>query len=80
MREQVIFNDYRYFEYKGGGNAPKRRRMNTLIKNDGAVVFFIHETKLANMQDFCAKSLWSNTSIGYSFSNSTGLSGGLITL
>ncbi|XP_058759273.1 uncharacterized protein LOC131632551 [Vicia villosa] len=35
---------------------------------------------MVNMHGFCAQSLWSNTSIGYSFSNSTGLSGGLITL
>ncbi|XP_058784579.1 uncharacterized protein LOC131659399 [Vicia villosa] len=32
------------------------------------------------MQEFCAKSFWCNTPIGYSFSNSCGLSGGLITL
>ncbi|XP_058756726.1 uncharacterized protein LOC131629938 [Vicia villosa] len=32
------------------------------------------------MHEFCALSFWSNTNIGFSFSNSLGLSGGLITL
>lgn len=51
-----------------------------MIKYGGADIFMIRETKVTNMQDFYAKSMWSNTSIGYSFSNSTCLSGGLITL
>lgn len=32
------------------------------------------------MQDFCASSMWSNASINYSFSNSNGLSGGMLTI
>lgn len=32
------------------------------------------------MQDYWAKRLWRNTNVGYYFSNSSGLKGGLITL
>lgn len=45
---------------------------------DGCV--FIQEIKWIDPKDFCPKSLWSNMSVGYSFSNSCGFSGGLITL
>lgn len=54
----------------------KIRRISSMIKNGGENIFMIQETKISNMQEFCAKSF----SIGYSFSNSSGLYGGLVTL
>ncbi|XP_058769380.1 uncharacterized protein LOC131643223 [Vicia villosa] len=40
----------------------------------------IQETKLINLQEFVAKSFWKSKGIGFSFSNSLGRSGGLLTL
>ncbi|XP_058741821.1 uncharacterized protein LOC131614218 [Vicia villosa] len=65
---------------RGGGNALKRRRINSLILKSKADVFLIQETKIRELQDFVAKSFWSGGDIGYSFSNSSGRSGGILTL
>lgn len=40
-----------------GEQALKRRRIRSLIKNDGADVFLIQETKWINTKDICAKGL-----------------------
>ncbi|XP_058787450.1 uncharacterized protein LOC131661827 [Vicia villosa] len=65
---------------RGGGNALKRRRINSLIFKGNADVFMLQETKLVDIQDFVAKSFWCTNGIGFSFSNATGRSGGLLTL
>lgn len=43
------------FNIRGGANTLKKRRISSLIKNGRADVFFIQETKLVDMQDFCLK-------------------------
>ncbi|XP_058783302.1 uncharacterized protein LOC131657978 [Vicia villosa] len=65
---------------RGGGNALKRRRISSLVIKSKDDIFFIQETKLTSMHDFMAKSFWNAKDIGFSFSNSTGRSGGLLTL
>ncbi|XP_058746651.1 uncharacterized protein LOC131619583 [Vicia villosa] len=65
---------------RGCGNALKRRRITDIIKKGNADMFFIQESKLSNTEEFVVKSLWSNSEIGFSFSNSEGLSGGIISL
>lgn len=63
---------------RGGANALKRRRINTMIKKGNAKIFMIQETKITSFKDDMAKSFWSSEEVGYSFSNSSGRSGGLI--
>lgn len=58
----------------------KRRRINTIINKGKATIFFIQEIKIKDFQEFYAKILWVNSKVGYSFSNSPGLSGGIVTL
>ncbi|XP_058741336.1 uncharacterized protein LOC131613705 [Vicia villosa] len=65
---------------RGGANALKRRRIKALIKKGKAVIFMIQETKISSLKDNLARSFWSSLEVGYSFSNSTGMSGGLLTL
>ncbi|XP_058756965.1 uncharacterized protein LOC131630196 [Vicia villosa] len=65
---------------RGGGNALKRKRINSLISKSKADVFLIQETKIRELQDFVAKSFWCGGDIGFSFSNSSGRSGGILTL
>ncbi|CAK8566094.1 unnamed protein product [Lathyrus sativus] len=43
-------------------------------------MFLIQESKISNMEDFVAYSMWSKMDVDFSFSNSIGFSGGLITL
>ncbi|XP_058750108.1 uncharacterized protein LOC131623108 [Vicia villosa] len=50
------------------------------IWNHSSILPSIQETKISIMNDVLAKSLWCNVEIGFSFSNSVGRSGGLITL
>ncbi|XP_058786229.1 uncharacterized protein LOC131660883 [Vicia villosa] len=68
------------FNIRGGGNALKRRRISSLVIKSKADIFFIQETKLTNMHDFVAKIFWNRKDIGFSYSNSLGRSGGLLTL
>ncbi|XP_058749290.1 uncharacterized protein LOC131622283 [Vicia villosa] len=65
---------------RGCGNALKRRRITDIIKKGNANMFFIQESKLSHTEEFVVKSLWSNTDIGFSFSNSECLSGEIISL
>src|SRR3954471_10572923 len=65
---------------RGGGNALKRKRISALISKCKADIFLIQETKLVNMHEWVAKSFWRGGDIGFSFSNSVGRSGGLLTL
>lgn len=37
----------------------------------------IQESKITNLREDVAKSFWSKTNIGYSFSNALGMSGGI---
>lgn len=64
----------------GGVSALKRSRISTTIMKGKADIFLIQETKVSNMSDSVAKSFWRSPEIGFSFSNSVGRSGGLITL
>lgn len=65
---------------EGGANALKRRRISAIIKKGEADIFFIQEIKLTKTNDFFANSMWSNTNIRFSFTNSIWLSGGIQTL
>ncbi|XP_058741846.1 uncharacterized protein LOC131614250 [Vicia villosa] len=65
---------------RGGGSLLKRRRINSIINKGKADIFVIQETKVMLMEESIAKSFWRKDNIGYSFSNSVGRSGGLITL
>ncbi|XP_058742118.1 uncharacterized protein LOC131614567 [Vicia villosa] len=64
---------------RGGGNVLKRR-LKSLMYKGNADVFMFQETKISNLQDFVAKSFWNNINIGYSFSNSVDMAGGLLTI
>ncbi|XP_058775955.1 uncharacterized protein LOC131650251 [Vicia villosa] len=68
------------FNIRGGGNALKRRRISTILKKGDADIVLIQETKLSNTEEFMVKGMWSGTEVGYSFSNSVGLSGGILSL
>lgn len=68
------------FNIRGGVCALKRSRINLIIMKGKANVFLIQETKVSNMRDLVANSFWRSSEIGFSFSNSEGRSGGLITL
>ncbi|XP_058726206.1 uncharacterized protein LOC131597531 [Vicia villosa] len=63
-----------------GVNSLKRKRNSAIIKKSKADMFLIQETKITNMEDGWDKSFWNSQEIGFSFSNSLGRSGGLITL
>ncbi|XP_058783264.1 uncharacterized protein LOC131657935 [Vicia villosa] len=65
---------------RGGMNGLKRRRISSLIKKGNADIFLIQETKITSMDDEMAKSFWRDSEVGYSFSNSLGRSGGILTL
>lgn len=68
------------FNIRGGVCALKRSRINSIILKGKADIFLIQETKVVKMSDKVASSFWKYSDIGYSFSNSEGRSGGLITL
>ncbi|CAI8593121.1 unnamed protein product [Vicia faba] len=68
------------FNIRGGGNTLKRRKISSLIKKGNVEIFLIQETKISNLQDYIARSFWSNTEVGFSFTNSRGMSGNLVTL
>lgn len=68
------------FNIRGGVSALKRSRISSIISKGKADVFLIQETKVVNMSEKVASSFWRYSDIGYSFSNSEGRSGGLITL
>lgn len=55
----------------------KRIIINIIINKGEADIFLIQETKIKDFHEFHAKSLWANSEVGYSFYNSTGLSGAL---
>lgn len=65
---------------RGGCNSLKRRRINYLISKGNADVFLLQETKLSYLQECIIKSFWCSSEIGYSFSNLSGMLGGIITL
>lgn len=68
------------FNIRGGGNVLKRRRIKSLILKCNTEGFMVQEKKITNLKDFVAKSFWNNDGIGYFITNSSGLSGGLLTL
>ncbi|XP_058778886.1 uncharacterized protein LOC131652909 [Vicia villosa] len=65
---------------RGGANALKRRRISHLINKGSADIFLLQETKISNMVEDYANSFWRHSEIGFSFVNSEGRSGGLITM
>ncbi|XP_058741918.1 uncharacterized protein LOC131614336 [Vicia villosa] len=65
---------------RGGMNVLKRRRISSLIKRGNANIFLLQETKIVSMDDVTAKSFWRDTEVCYSFSNSLGRSGGILTI
>src|SRR3954470_15631087 len=65
---------------RGGVNALKRRRVNSLINKGQADIFLLQETKISNMNEVWAKSFWSSSEVDFSFSNSMGRSGGFLTI
>ncbi|XP_058764508.1 uncharacterized protein LOC131637959 [Vicia villosa] len=65
---------------RGGGSSLKRRRVSSIITKGKAYIFIIQETKIKYFKDSFVKSFWNGSDIGFSFSNSNGVSGGLLTL
>ncbi|XP_058775200.1 uncharacterized protein LOC131649456 [Vicia villosa] len=65
---------------RGGGSLVKRRRISSIISRGMDDIFVIQETKICRMEEAIAKSFWRKDSIEYSYSNSIGRSGGLLTL
>ncbi|XP_058776198.1 uncharacterized protein LOC131650510 [Vicia villosa] len=65
---------------RGGVNALKRRRISSLIVKGKADIFLVQETKISSMNDVLAHSFWNCSDLGFSYSNSVGRSGGLLTL
>ncbi|XP_058768728.1 uncharacterized protein LOC131642504 [Vicia villosa] len=65
---------------RGGGISLKRRRVSSIIKKGKVDILMIQETKIKYFKDFIAKSFLNGSDIGFSFSNSNGASGGLLTL
>lgn len=65
---------------RGVGNALKRIRISALIKKGNAEIFMIQEKKITSLKEEITKSFWSSGDIGYSFSNYSGRSRGLIIL
>ncbi|XP_058730971.1 uncharacterized protein LOC131602770 [Vicia villosa] len=65
---------------RGGANALKRRPISALIEKGNADICLLQETKITNMNETLAKSFWRHPEISFSFSNSAGRSGDLITL
>ncbi|XP_058775034.1 uncharacterized protein LOC131649281 [Vicia villosa] len=65
---------------RGGGSLLKRRRISSIITRGKADIFVIQETKISSMEEVMAKSFWRKDYIEYSYSNSVGRSGGMITL
>ncbi|XP_058725573.1 uncharacterized protein LOC131596854 [Vicia villosa] len=64
---------------RGGANALKRRRISSLINKGNTDIFLLQETKISNLNEDYANSFWRHPDIGFSFTNSEGRSGGLIT-
>lgn len=58
----------------------KRKRISALIKKANVKIFMIQKKKISCLKEEIAKIFWSSMDIGYSYSNSVGLSGGLLIL
>src|SRR4051812_36801665 len=65
---------------RGGGSSLKRKRVRSIITKGKADIFMIQETKYKEIKDHYVSSLWGGSEVGFSYSNSNGASGGLITL
>ncbi|XP_058741126.1 uncharacterized protein LOC131613476 [Vicia villosa] len=65
---------------RGGGSLLKRKRISKIIKEGNTEIFLIQEYKLNNMDQNLVKSLWNREKVGWSYSSSTGNSGGITTL
>lgn len=61
-------------------NNIKRRRIISLIKKGNADVFLLQETTITSMDEAKGRSFWSSPKVGFSFTNSMGRSGGLLTI
>ncbi|XP_058780621.1 uncharacterized protein LOC131654295 [Vicia villosa] len=65
---------------RGGGSLVKRKSISNLISIGRADIFFIQESKLKEVDLKIVDSLWKNEKVGWSFVQSEGRSGGLITM
>ncbi|XP_058726991.1 uncharacterized protein LOC131598402 [Vicia villosa] len=65
---------------RGGGSWIKRKHICSIIQKGKADVFFLQETKLSSISDVVARSLWGNSDVDFSFSESEGRSGGILIL
>ncbi|XP_058784882.1 uncharacterized protein LOC131659750 [Vicia villosa] len=63
-----------------GGSLLKRKRISKIIKEGNAEIFLIQESKLNKVDHNLVKLLWNREKVGWSYSSSTGNSGGITTL
>jgi len=65
---------------RGLGGFEKRREIFQLVREKKTFYSVYTRDKLAKVDDFVCKSIWSNANVRYSFQPSLGASGGLVTL
>jgi len=65
---------------RGLGGFEKRRETCHLVRDKKPFILCIQKTKLAVLDDFVCKSIWTDDCVNYSFQPSLGASGGLVTL
>ncbi|XP_058726479.1 uncharacterized protein LOC131597832 [Vicia villosa] len=71
----ILFSNIR-----GCNSALKRRKLRSIIAKGQPDVMFLQETKIQNMSESFAESLWGNENIEWSAKDSNGASGGTIIL
>ncbi|XP_058777373.1 uncharacterized protein LOC131651709 [Vicia villosa] len=79
-KEKIDEMEKRDRENKGGGNFLKRKKVNSIISQGKADIFFIQESKLEVVDCATVSCFWRKVDVGWSFSKSSGASGGLIML
>ncbi|XP_058763936.1 uncharacterized protein LOC131637356 [Vicia villosa] len=68
------------FNIREGGRLIKRKRIGQIVKNGKADIFLIQESKLESVDVGIINSFWPGEKVGWSFSGSSGASGGLISI
>lgn len=68
------------FNVRGAGSTVKSKEVRDLIYKLNVDVCCLQETKLENMSEFMARSLWGDGNFGWVVRNSCGRSGGIMTL
>lgn len=68
------------YNIRGAGSVIKKKEVSTLIRKFDIDICFLQETKLENVSEVDARSLWGENRCGWAAKESMGRSGGLITL